>query len=219
MTNERWIRYQEEDFTSKGADISSRSLGATRVKLALKYIEKNEKVLDLGCNDGAITNEIAKKGNDVLGVDLEEVIEKVAKKKYPHLKFVAHDLSQKFPWTDGSFDVIVALELIEHIPDDDLFLQECFRILKKGGKLILSTPNAAYFLFRAMLLFGKFHEFSRHIHYYTFETLIKKLKHARFKIFDVKGAEYNTGPKKWYYIEKILPKTFKAGIVACMIKP
>jgi len=220
MVDKNWIKHQEEGYTPKGIEpgIATKSLNSTRVKLALSCIGRGEKVLDLGCNDGAITNEIFKKGNDVVGVDLKGIVN-IARKKFPRIKFVAHDLSQRFPWRNGSFDTAVALEIIEHVVDDELFLQECFRILKKDGRLILSVPNVAYFPFRIALMLGKFYEFGTHVHNYTFETIRKKLENVGFKIMAEKGAEYESGPRKWYFIEKILPKTYKATIIVCARKP
>ena len=90
MVDKNWIKHQEESYTPKGIEpgIATKSLNSMRVKLALSCIGRGEKVLDLGCNDGAITNEIFKKGNDVVGVDLKGIVN-IARKKFPHIKFVA----------------------------------------------------------------------------------------------------------------------------------
>lgn len=208
-----WTKYQERDYSTAGAHEASTSVkkDASRMVAVLKEIKSKEKVLDLGCNDGGLTDKIAKRGNEVLGVDLPRVIE-IAKKKYPSLKFLAFDLSQEFPWGDNSFDLIVAPEIIEHMVDDILFLKRCYRVLKKGGRLILTTPNMAYVRTRMRLLRGKYSEGETHIHQYTFATLRRRLEECGFKIIKEKGLEYNTSPDFWYRLERILSKTFKCGI-------
>ena len=50
------------------------------------------------------------------------------------------DLEQGLPFRDGSFDALLALDVVEHIEDDGLFLAECLRVLKVGGHLVLSVP-------------------------------------------------------------------------------
>lgn len=226
MTN-KWTEYQEKDFSTRGAEIASTSLNCSRVKIALSYVGKNKKVLDLGCNDGAITEEVARRGNDVLGVDLEKVIT-IAREKHTNLNFTSFDISESFPINDEEYDVIIATEIIEHIVDDIFFLQECYRILKKRGKLIISTPNVAFIRDRIRLLFGKYCEGDTHVRMYTFKTLHEKVMNVGFEIYDEKGYEYDAGGNffynarrrgRWYILEKILPKTFKAGIVLCALKP
>ncbi len=139
-----WTKYQERDYSTAGAHEASTGVkkGASRMAAILKEIKSGEKVLDLGCNDGGLTNEIAKRRNEVLGVDLPQVIE-IAEKKYPHLNFLAFDLSQEFPWEDNSFDLVVAPEILEHMVDNILFLKRCYRVLKRKGRLIVTTPNMA----------------------------------------------------------------------------
>jgi len=210
---DEWIKCQERDYSTAGAHEASTGVerGASRMVAILKEIKNGEKVLELGCNDGGLTNEIAKQGNDVLGVDLPQVIE-IAKNGYPHLNFLAFDLSQEFPWEDKSFDLVIAPEIIEHMVDDILFLKRCYRALNEKGRLIITTPNMAYIRTRIRLLRGKYSEGETHIHQYTFATLRKKLEECGFRIIKGEGLEYNTSPGFWYRLERILPKAFKSGI-------
>lgn len=63
----------------------------------------------------------------------------LARQKYPEEKFSLTDLHD-LPWETESMDVVVSLETLEHVPDPLHFLLECHRVLKVGGRLILSTP-------------------------------------------------------------------------------
>ena len=61
----------------------------------------------------------------------------------PHVD-VAHDLRQfPWPWEDESFDGIEAFDIVEHLPDTLVFMDECWRILRPGGEIIIHTNNAA----------------------------------------------------------------------------
>ena len=104
---------------------------------------KKPKILDLGCGDGrccAIWNEIG----DTTGVDLSVSAMEIAKKRYPHISFLnGNAVNTNFE--DESFDVIITQEVIEHIEVQEDFVAECFRLLRKNGFMILTTPNKYYF--------------------------------------------------------------------------
>jgi 2-polyprenyl-3-methyl-5-hydroxy-6-metoxy-1,4-benzoquinol methylase len=176
-------------------------------------------------------------GNDVTGVDFPALILK-AKKRYPQIKYISFDLSDEFPIVSESFDVVYANQIVEHIIDDGKFLEECFRILKPGGILVLSTPNIAFIRDRIWLLLGIFasntSDFYNHINHYTFKALKRKLIEANFKNICLKGAVYNLGSgfikdffrhfkycyqnPLWFLLESILPRNFKSMIVARAMK-
>ena len=159
---------------------------------------------------------LAKNGHIVYGVDLPEVIG-VAKRKYTHqnLNFVTADLSDKFPFEENSFDLVIAFDIIEHMPNDTEFLKRIHAILKKRGKLIIQTPNIGYFPTRLEVLLGIWRrsEYDVHCHIYNFSIIESLFKKCDFKNVKSKGVCYKNGPKKWYYLEKILPKTFNFEIV------
>lgn len=76
---------------------------------------------------------------------------------------------------DGAFDTAISLDVLEHIEDDEKFLKEIFRILKPGGKLVLTVP--AY-----QFLFSSFDEEVGHYRRYTLRGLSKKTKNQGFNI-------------------------------------
>lgn len=73
------------------------------------------------------------------------------------IKFLLHDLREDtFPFKQDSFDLIVASEVIEHVPYAPArFLAACHRVLATGGKLLLTTPNAASYYHRRDMALGK----------------------------------------------------------------
>jgi len=112
-----------------------------------KFIElldnKAESLLDLGCWDGTNTIKYGKRANakNLFGIELEMSKAKLASKKGITVR--TSDLNKKFPFKDNSMDVVVANHVIEHLTQTELFLNEIYRVLKKGGYVIIATPNLA----------------------------------------------------------------------------
>ena len=97
-------------------------------------------LLELGCGEGRGIELLLPKVKSYLGLDKIEAVISSLKIKFPKAQFE----SGVFPpinLPDNSFDTLVSFQVIEHIQNDDQFLSEIHRILKPGGKAILSTPN------------------------------------------------------------------------------
>jgi len=113
-----------------------------RYSFTAKFVA-NKQVLDVGCGSGYGSDILANAGAaKVIGVDISEETILYCQKYYKqsNLKFEQGDCTS-LKFKEKSFDVIVALELIEHIENEQKFLNETKRLLKKNGILILSTPN------------------------------------------------------------------------------
>ena len=111
----------------------------------LALFERNPEavLLDCGCRDGEFTLKKASKigTNKIFGI---EIVESTASKaRVKGIEVYRCDLQQGFPCEDGTIDVVSASQIIEHLPDTDGFLREVKRVLKKGGYVIISTPNLA----------------------------------------------------------------------------
>ena len=111
-------------------------------ELACCKIERPS-ILDFGCGTGWLI-EILDQFGDAQGVDLAP---ETARGRYPHLRF--HD-AHSMP--DGPFDIVVSQEVIEHIDNQKAYGETASRVLRTGGYLILTTPNAAVSLRRPELL-------------------------------------------------------------------
>jgi len=101
-----------------------------------------QRVLDVACGAGYGTNILAQVAAEATGLDIDAAAVRKAKRKYrrSNIKFVAGDCYD-MPFEAGSFDVVVANEMIEHIDDHDRFIDEVKRVLRPGGSLLVSTPN------------------------------------------------------------------------------
>lgn len=94
-------------------------------------------VLDAPCGDGALARELSARGWRVWAADIEPARVDVA----GAVEFLRVDLEQPLPFADGAFDAVVSLEGIEHLLSPARCLAEFCRVLRPGGRLVLTTPN------------------------------------------------------------------------------
>jgi SAM-dependent methyltransferase len=115
------------------------------------------RVLDLGCGDGDYANSLTALGFEVTASDMD------AKRfKYQdRIKFEASDLDKPLPFPDRSFDYVLLLEVIEHLYNPDFVVKQISRVLKPGGRLVLSTPNILNLTSRMRFLFEGNFDFFR----------------------------------------------------------
>jgi len=123
-----------------------------RMRKVIRLIGSGRKVLDVGSYDGQLSKLIMDAGNDVIAMDASEDALKAAARR--SLQTVMCDVSSRWPVESAYFDAVFAGEIIEHIIDTDFFLQECARVMRPGGVLVISTPNMASLGRRILLLLG-----------------------------------------------------------------
>ncbi|MEN9577776.1 MAG: hypothetical protein RJA70_785 [Pseudomonadota bacterium] len=93
-------------------------------------------ILDIGCGNGGISNHFSKQGNEVFGVDVDD------KRKGQDLGFEFRLVeSERLPFENQRFDLVISHHVIEHVPDQALHLAEIRRVLKPTGLCYLATPN------------------------------------------------------------------------------
>jgi ubiquinone/menaquinone biosynthesis C-methylase UbiE len=110
------------------------------------FIEKyarGQRVLDAGCGAGQGTTHLAGHGaTHVVGVDIapEAVAFARSRSTLQNLAFGAMDVAQ-LGFCDGTFDLVTSIEVIEHLINPEQYVAEIRRVLKRDGRLVLSTPN------------------------------------------------------------------------------
>ena len=104
---------------------------------------KNIKILDIGCGGGLLSEPMCRLGADVTGIDASEKNIKVAKlhSKKNNLKIRYLCSSPEKLKTNKKFDVILNMEIVEHVNDVDFFLGSCGKLLKKNGIMFVATLN------------------------------------------------------------------------------
>ena len=173
-------------------------------------VEDDHKVLDLGCGFGRHAYESLRRGATVTACDmalpeLQEVRATYAAMlqagEIPDSAIVfacAGDATQ-LPFNDGSFDRIIASEVLEHIHDDDCALQELFRVLKPGGKIAITIP--AYLPEKVCwVLSDEYHapkEIGGHVRIYRKNELKGKMQSHGLEPIDYHRAHALHSPYWW----------------------
>jgi SAM-dependent methyltransferase len=112
------------------------------------------RVLDIGCRTGALTQYYAD-GNDVVGVDVDSDALARASERLG-IETVWADAEAGLPFEDASFDVAVAGEVLEHLADPAAVVAEIRRVLRPGGELVGSVPNAFRLKTRVAFVRGRY---------------------------------------------------------------
>lgn len=173
----------------------------------LDYIQSQtnllgKKVLDLGCGGGILAEALAKAGGLVTGIDIEPSLIDVAKKHaelngldidYQVLNIA--DLKQKF-------DVIVCMEMLEHVENPMEIVASMAACLKSGGLVFLSTINRTLKAYFELILMGEYvlkllprqtHDYQ---HFIIPSELDAYLRQSEFTLKDLKGMAYNPWSRK-----------------------
>jgi SAM-dependent methyltransferase len=123
-----------------------------RIPLLVAAIGRGKRVLDLGCRSGALTRHFLD-GNTVVGLDVDpSALEKAASLG---IEPVQANVEEPLPFEDASFDAVVAGELFEHLQFPDALVGEIRRVLRPGGVLAGSVPNAFRVQSRLRFLRGR----------------------------------------------------------------
>jgi ubiquinone/menaquinone biosynthesis C-methylase UbiE len=140
------LAYTGERMVPSGADALTFWEHVERYRFARAYAP-NHRVLDIACGEGYGTAALAEAGAaSVIGVDISPETVEHARRKYGVDARVGS--ATDIPLADASIDLVISFETVEHIEEPEKFLQECHRVLCRGGVAIISTPNPE--------LYGKF---------------------------------------------------------------
>ncbi len=109
---------------------------------------RGQAVLDLGCGTGRHTMWLASAGARVTAVDFSEGMLAEARRKpeATGVQFVVHDLHRPLPFPDGAFDLVVSGLVLEHLRDLGRFFWEAHRVLRPGGRAVVSAMHPSMFL-------------------------------------------------------------------------
>jgi len=131
------------------------------IKHNLLFEAKNDRILDVGCGFGFLAIELAKRGFESFGIDFSpELIssaKKIALKQKYKTKFIVADLTQKLPFKENSFDVIILMNVIHHFWKFEVILKQLIKLLKKNGSIIIieaNTSNPLRLLSAIIILFS-----------------------------------------------------------------
>ena len=162
-------------------------------------------ILDIGCGGGLISEPMARLGAKVTGIDASEKNIKIAKlhanKSKLNIRYLTKSPEQLNEFE--RFDIILNLEIIEHVEDVSLYIDSCYKLLKKNGIMFTATLNRTFTSYIKAIIGAEYilrwlpigtHDWNKFIKPQELEELLLS---KNFKTTDIKGLEYNPITKKW----------------------
>lgn len=180
---------------------------AKLLNLVQRTVTNGSILIDIGCGMGILAEAVSYKVNKYIGVDIsiERIRQSRERIKYPHRYFVVAD-AEYLPFKDSSFNTAISLEVIEHLPDTDLFIKEVNRILIKRGVFVLSTPASLFFENNIERLYK-----DQHLYEFSPRKLKYLLKRNSFYIESIKGIGFKSPKLK-------IPIWFGSNIIKYIYK-
>ncbi len=166
---------------------------------------KDLKILDIGCGGGLISEPLARLGGEITGIDASEKNIKVAKlhSKKNNLNINYLNKSPEQLNNSEKFDIILNLEVVEHVENVDLYIKSCSNLLKNNGIMFTATLNRTIVSYIKAIVGAEYilrwlpigtHDWNKFL---KPEELEKKLSLADLSTIDVKGLEFNPLFNKW----------------------
>ena len=166
---------------------------------------KNIKVLDIGCGGGLLAEPMSRLGANVTAIDASEKNINVAKlhAKKNNLKINYICTSPEKLKNDNKFDVILNMEIVEHVEDINFFLRSCSKLLKKNGIMFVATLNKTLKSYIFAIVGAEYilrwlpigtHEWEKFVNP---DDLIKILKINNIKLDRIDGMKFNVITDKW----------------------
>ena len=163
------------------------------------------KILDIGCGGGLLSEPMSRLGAEVFGMDASEknieVAKLHAKKSGLNIEYFCSS-PEKFK-TDLKFDVILNMEIVEHVEDVDFFLESCSKLLKENGIMFVATLNKTLKSYIFAIVGAEYvlkwlpigtHEWNKFV---KPKELIKITKKYDLTLNDLKGVKFNLVTNNW----------------------
>ena len=179
------------------------------------------KILDIGCGGGLISEPMANLGADVTGIDASEKNIKVAKihAQKNNIKINYINKSPEQLTETEKFDVILNLEIVEHVDNLNLYIKSCNKLLKKNGLMFTATLNKTFVSYLKAIIGAEYilrwlpigtHDWNKFI---KPEELERLLSRENFFTVDLKGLEFNPLFGKWKKSENL-----SVNYIICSVK-
>jgi SAM-dependent methyltransferase len=112
----------------------------------LEFFSKEDVILDIGCNNGQRDFRLSSLVKQIVAFDyndsvINDAIKIQKERGLNNIRFQVMSAEDPWPFQNESFDGILFLDVIEHLYKRDFVMRECFRVLKKGGKIVVAAPN------------------------------------------------------------------------------
>ena len=162
-------------------------------------------ILDIGCGGGLISEPMSRLGGKVTGIDASEKNINIAKlhSKKNNLKINYINSSPENLNNFNEFDIILNLEIVEHVDNVNLYIKSCHKLLKKNGLMFTATINRSFSSYIKAIIGAEYilrwlpigtHDWNKFI---KPEELERYLSNEKFSTLDVKGLKFNPLINKW----------------------
>ena len=153
----RSVFKNEAEYTERGRhyhghdDSEQEWLATGRYTFALNFVNEKDVCLDAACGSGYGSELLSGKARKVIGLDVDEHALSFAQAHHRNekLSFGMADLTLPFPLRDECVDVVVSVETVEHVTEHEALLSEFRRVLKRGGRIVVTTVDHAVYSVRA----------------------------------------------------------------------
>lgn len=153
------------------------------LKLLKKYrLDKNSKILDIGCGEGSTLLYLNDESNKLYGMDISEEAIELSKNNLMDATYFLGDITKKETLPDQKFDLIICSEVLEHITDDAVAIENISSLLKKGGYLIITVPHRKDY-------WTKTDTESGHVRRYEISEIKNKVNQSGFKKYPLQIKE------------------------------
>ena len=162
-------------------------------------------VLDIGCGGGLISEPMSRLGAKVTGIDASEKNIKVAKlhSKKSGLQINYLNTSPENFSEKNKFDIILNLEIVEHVENVSLYIKSCNKLLRQGGLMFTATLNRSFTSYVKAIIGAEYilrwlpigtHDWNKFLKPEELENLLSQ---ENFSTLDIKGLKFNPFSKKW----------------------
>jgi len=179
-------------------------INSFKLKEKVKPLKK-VKILDIGCGGGLLSEPMFRLGADVMGIDASdkniEIAKFHAKKNNLNIKYLC--ASPEKLNTSKKFDVILNMEIVEHVKDVDFFLQSCSKLLRKNGIMFVATINKTLKSYFFAIIGAEYilrwlpigtHEWEKFV---KPDELVKILKKYDLRLDSLDGMKFNLLKDEW----------------------
>lgn len=158
----------------------------------LSHVGAGQRVLDLGCGEGHFAQALLAAGATVTAADVASVPLRRAQRRVAGLAVCLLPCAPPWPLPEAAFDAVWAGEVAEHVNDTSAWLSETRRVLRSGGRLLMSTPDhgplsSAAMALRPHLFDRHFDPRSEHLRFYTRRTLRALLDDFAFEAIAIRA--------------------------------
>jgi SAM-dependent methyltransferase len=178
------VRRHYEDFWADAPTDPEPWEWERRRALLLGEVRPGERVLDLGCGAGRFVAALREAGADPVGVELAEAALERARVNAPGADLRLVEADGSLPLEHASVDLVWCSEVLEHVPDTAHLLLEVRRVLRPGGRLLVTVPDHGR-LRTALIALTRFEShfdpLGQHVRFYTRRSLAATLEHAGFE--------------------------------------